>query len=303
MGTVEKTKEQIYAELTKDFDKNDLEWRVGMGGVKEGKPWAKILAYTTLRGVQTRLDTVVGFENWKNEYQSGPNGGIMCGLSIRINGEWLTKWDGSDNKGSSDDDSIKGGFSGSMKRAAVQWGMGRHLYYIGDTWAVFNDNGQHTMKEGGRFYKWDPPKECVTAIPGKPPVTQQNPPETNQKPETKKPPVAQQKPPDAVNQQVTAKPPDRDPSEKDSSINQQKAIYAIGTSERKWDVDTMRAVISKFIGRPITKTKELSMNEAREVINMMKDGEKATELLNSLANPESNYPYENNTDYEDSLPF
>ena len=51
----------------------------------------------------------------------------MCAISIRINNEWVTKWDGAQETAV---EPIKGGFSDAMKRAAVQWGIGRYLYYL-----------------------------------------------------------------------------------------------------------------------------------------------------------------------------
>ena len=86
-----------------------------------------LLPYVTNRAIMNRLDQVVGPENWKNEFRPGPTGGTMCGLSIRINNEWVTKWDGAQETAV---EPIKGGFSDAMKRAAVQWGIGRYLYYL-----------------------------------------------------------------------------------------------------------------------------------------------------------------------------
>lgn len=51
------------------------------------------------------------------------NGGVECGISIKIDGEWITKWDAAEN---TQVEAVKGGRSGAMKRAAVQWGIGRY---------------------------------------------------------------------------------------------------------------------------------------------------------------------------------
>jgi len=58
---------------------------------------------------------------------------VICGISIWDDEKqiWVTKWDGSDL---TDFEPVKGGISGSMKRAAVQWGIGRYLYNLPDIW-------------------------------------------------------------------------------------------------------------------------------------------------------------------------
>lgn len=152
--------------LKEPFPHSDISWRIGQAGKGTDKPWAKVLAYIDNRNIQERLDTVVGQANWKNEFTKGPDGGVLCGLSIKIEGEWVTKWDGAEN---SDIEPIKGGLSDSMKRAAVQWGIGRHLYDLGENWAQIvekNTPGAHyancKVKVGGKeefitFY-WLPPR-------------------------------------------------------------------------------------------------------------------------------------------------
>lgn len=115
--------------LTQPFHPDDIDWRIQSAGKdNDGKIWARCVCYVTNRAIMDRLDTVVGPENWKNEYAAGPDGGVLCGLSLRLDsGEWLTKWDGAKN---TDVESVKGGLSGAMKRAAVQLGMGRYLYSL-----------------------------------------------------------------------------------------------------------------------------------------------------------------------------
>jgi len=113
--------------LTEPFPTKDVEWRVQTCGKNGNGAWAMLLPYITNRAIMNRLDEVVGPQNWKNEFRPGPTGGMMCGLSIRINDEWVTKWDGAQETAV---EPIKGGFSDAMKRAAVQWGIGRYLYYL-----------------------------------------------------------------------------------------------------------------------------------------------------------------------------
>lgn len=119
--------------LQAPFDPFDIEWRVQSAGVsKNNKLWAILIPYITNRGIQERLDDVCGVDGWRNEFTETPNGkGILCGISIRFQDgdyhEWITKWDGA---GETAVEAVKGGLSGAMKRAAVQWGIGRYLYRL-----------------------------------------------------------------------------------------------------------------------------------------------------------------------------
>lgn len=152
--------------LKEVFSPDDIEWRVSRAGQTNGKVWAFVLAYITNRAIMNRLDDVCGPENWKNEFAAAPNGGTLCGISIKINNEWVTKWDGADN---TEFEAVKGGLSGSMKRAAVQWGIGRYLYNLSETYAVITENGKHyqsaNQKKGTPAFKWDEPQLPLWALP------------------------------------------------------------------------------------------------------------------------------------------
>lgn len=123
--------------LSKKFLEHDIEWRVQQAGGGNGKAWALIIPYITSRAIMQRLDDVVGPGNWKNEYKPSPcNTGYLCGISILINGEWVTKWDGSETTGAGSIDSVKSTISAATKRAGVQWGIGRYLYQFDPQFAI-----------------------------------------------------------------------------------------------------------------------------------------------------------------------
>ena len=133
------------ARLRDFFAPDDLEWKPITISKKTGKGLAA--AYITNRAIMERLDLVVGAENWRNEYRPGPSGGVVCGLSVRVvredgTGEWVTKWDGADN---TDIEAVKGGLSNAMRRAAVQWGIGRYLYDIPSQWVPIDEWGKFTQ--------------------------------------------------------------------------------------------------------------------------------------------------------------
>ena len=89
------TGELALEQLRDPFAPDDIEWRVQQVGEKNGKPWARVLAYVTNRAIMERLDEVVGPENWQNSYREGPAGGVVCGLAVRVSrpdgsAEWIT---------------------------------------------------------------------------------------------------------------------------------------------------------------------------------------------------------------------
>ena len=81
------------------FSPEDIEWRIQQSGkTRDGKVWAMVLAYVTNRAIMKRLDDVCGKAGWRNEYRDIPNnGGVECGISIKIDSEWVTKWDAAEN--------------------------------------------------------------------------------------------------------------------------------------------------------------------------------------------------------------
>ena len=121
------------------FPASDIEWKPITISKKTNKGLAA--AYVTNRAVMQRLDDVCGPENWKNEFRPGPDGGVLCGLSINVTGNadkptWVTKHDAAEN---SDIEPVKGGISGAMRRAAVHWGIGRYLYDLPSQWVPVNE--------------------------------------------------------------------------------------------------------------------------------------------------------------------
>ena len=128
--------------LADPFSPDDIEWKPG--ATTRDKTKGLAMAYLTSRAVQQRFDDVCGPADWRNEFTEGPGGGVLCGISVRVErpdgtSEWVTKWDGADN---SQVEAVKGGLSGATKRAAVQWGVGRYLYDLPATWVRLDDRGR-----------------------------------------------------------------------------------------------------------------------------------------------------------------
>ena len=104
---------------------------------------------------------VAGPGNWRDEYVHMANG-VMCGISIKIADEWVTKWDGSPE---TQVESFKGGISKSFVRCAVKWGVGRYLYNLPVMFAEVTDStsdrsfsGYVKKTDKHPAYRWNPPK-------------------------------------------------------------------------------------------------------------------------------------------------
>ncbi len=154
------------AKLARKFKPDELEWRIGRSGKGPRGVYANLLCYVTNRAIMDRLDEVVGPGNWQNEFKPWGDKSQLCGISIRIGDTWVTKWDGASNTAV---EAVKGGLSDSMKRAAVQWGIGRYLYKMGDTWAVVSVEAPKSrdgwnyakLKDGSGFYWKEPQLEKI----------------------------------------------------------------------------------------------------------------------------------------------
>lgn len=173
-----RTMEELRALLASPFPEESIDWKPQTAGWKgegdKAKPWVKVLAYIDNRAMQDRLDDVCGVGGWRNEFRP-MNDGMLCGLSILIDGEWVTKWDGAPQ---TEIEAVKGGLSNAMKRAGVQWGIGRYLYHVDVTFGRIADNNDWSAKEvkpkTGKPFRWYPPRLPAWAQfdgSGKPGVT------------------------------------------------------------------------------------------------------------------------------------
>lgn len=156
----------IREQLNKPFKEEDIEWRIQQSGKQGDKVWAMCLAYVTNRAIMERLDDVFGVFGWKNEFMPTPhNDGVMCGISVKHDGEWITKYDGAQN---TDIEAVKGGISSAMKRTAVQFGIGRYLYDLDAGFAKIVEKGTTGAKyaKGKDFtFYWLPPQLPLWALP------------------------------------------------------------------------------------------------------------------------------------------
>jgi len=159
---------EMLRKLAAPFAVSAVKWRAALCGLNaKGEPFAVVVPYVDARAIQDRLDQVVGAENWMAEYRQGANNGTMCKLSLRINGQFVSKEDGADL---SEIEPIKGGISNSFRRAAVVWGIGRYLYSLNQMYGVVSENGTHKGSAKDRktgqwhSFRWTPPTDKLPAF-------------------------------------------------------------------------------------------------------------------------------------------
>lgn len=127
--------EDIYEKLCAPFPPGEEMYRAGPTRWRNRVKWTRPLPYIDARCVYNRLDEVVGPDNWTTRMTKLENGGYICELTVL----GITKTDVGmvntkiDRKtGVVDPDSEimaeKGSASDALKRAAVQFGIGRYLY-------------------------------------------------------------------------------------------------------------------------------------------------------------------------------
>lgn len=133
--------------LVAPFEARYVRWRVG--SVRKDKTKGTALAYLDSRGVMKRLDDVLGPAGWSFETRpvalevTGRNGDIVTqsGFIGRLTVTWPSgKTTVREDAGAASDiEPLKGGASDALKRAAVQLGIGRYLYYLPTTWVALKD--------------------------------------------------------------------------------------------------------------------------------------------------------------------
>ena len=139
---------KIHDQLRRPFPLHKIHWRVGSTNAKKlnCKPWEATkgiaLAYIDARDAMSRLDKVVGAENWQCEYPLADSGLLICRVGIRASvfgfdrNEWIWKSNGA---GDTQVEAEKGKCSDAFKRAAVLWGVGQYLYALPFSWVKLHN--------------------------------------------------------------------------------------------------------------------------------------------------------------------
>ncbi len=144
----------VMGRLQAPFIPTVVEWRIG--ALSRDKVKGQALAYIDARTVRKRLNMVLGEWNWQSK-QSVQGRQVICEIAILINGNWITKSDGtyagsleSQGKGGDAKEEQrlemdgKGAISTAFKRAAVCWGIGEYLYDIASPFVDIDQNKRFT---------------------------------------------------------------------------------------------------------------------------------------------------------------
>src|SRR5262245_47764517 len=144
--------------LAEPFAPDAIEWKPqSVAGNR-----ALAICYIDARAVMDRLDAVIGPENWSDTYAVLADGNVVCTLSLRLGGTWVSKADvGGESDQKDEGDRRKASFSDALKRAAVKWGVGRYLYRLGGEWVDY-DPQKKQLKGTPRLPAWALP----AAAPG-----------------------------------------------------------------------------------------------------------------------------------------
>lgn len=154
--------QELFDELAKPFPDHEIRQRVG----PSGRP----LRYITARSVMTRLDEVVGAENWSDRYEFGAGNAMICTLTIRLpDGTAVSKQGIGVSSATIQEDAWKAAESDSLKRCGVKWGIGRHLY--GDEEGAPTTNGtgpavRTAVGPGAGRLSFGVPKATTPSRPG-----------------------------------------------------------------------------------------------------------------------------------------
>ena len=108
--------------LLKPIQPEEIEWRV-QSQTKDKKKLI-IVPYITNRCVMERFDDAFGWDKWHNEFKEVSDG-FICIMKVDTDDGLIVKSDGASK---TNIEPTKGGISDSMKRVAVQFGLGRCLY-------------------------------------------------------------------------------------------------------------------------------------------------------------------------------
>lgn len=159
----------LRAALSAFFPENVVSCRPGATFTRDGQTQAMVLWYIDARDVMNRLDDVFGVGGWQDRYETAfDKAMVVCHLSCRINGEWITKSDaGALSEQPDEGDKLKAAVSDSLKRAGVKWGIGRYLYEIPSQF--------HTLAKSGKKFEGNPkmPAAFVPKAAGKQHAAQQ----------------------------------------------------------------------------------------------------------------------------------
>ena len=130
--------ETIGAQLAAPFNPDEVEWR--LSGKAGANVRTSLVAYVDARTIQDRLDEVVGVGGWSFDWTPVVvEGGEVKAAKGTLTILGVSK---SDIGTASNWEASKGAVSDCLKRAAVQFGLGRYLYALLAAWVTLDKDGK-----------------------------------------------------------------------------------------------------------------------------------------------------------------
>jgi hypothetical protein len=94
--------------LHRAIQPHEVEWRIQRASAEN----TTVVPYLTNRCVMARFDEEFGPQGWQNSFTEWRQKGVKCGISVKIENEWITKYDGADE--SDRDGGCGGGYGGNV---------------------------------------------------------------------------------------------------------------------------------------------------------------------------------------------
>jgi hypothetical protein len=136
----------VYDKLCEPFPVGEERYRVLQ--LSQDRRRGKPCAYIDARAVYDRLDAIVGPDNWETKITEMPSGAVICELTVlgkTKTDKGMVNHKTTDRAGEVDFKKVilneKGSASDGLKRAAVQFGIGRYLYAMDLPWVRLTDKG------------------------------------------------------------------------------------------------------------------------------------------------------------------
>jgi len=249
-------------QLSSSFPENKIEWRIQQSGIKNDRIWCIIIPYIDSRAVQQRLDDVVGHGNWQTDYIFKDHG-VLCKLSIFIDGMWVTKVDGSPETAV---EGFKGGISKALVRAAVHWGIGRYLYDTPTTFGLIVDKNTEGAFKGQFKDKKTNKNHYFHFVPPATPKAKTKPKAPAKKEEIREPePSAHE---DLGNQPIKPKPPVKEQTPEPSAGNRFKIMQELKQAQKitKWPRESIINYSKERYKKKVEKLETHQLDELKDFI-------------------------------------
>lgn len=133
---------EILEQLRKPFPASKISFKCQTKPSEKGN--SLVVAYIDARDVMDRLDEVVG-PDWSTRFEWIGDKAVMCYLTVC----GVTRADVSGQD--SDNEPVKSAVSDALKRAAVNFGIGRFLYDLPKMWAKARAAGKSFVLEDGEI--------------------------------------------------------------------------------------------------------------------------------------------------------